>query len=66
MWIFSEQYGMFNADNISAIFAPDPVSDAEVIYANDSGHGFRVTEGKGNYRKIMDAILNGDSVVLVP
>lgn len=66
MWIISKEFGAFNADKLSAIQPPDPGSDWALVFAYDSGRGFRITHGYDSYRKILAAIANNDSFVEVP
>lgn len=64
MWIFSKKYGAFNTDNVSAIIPPDPTNDWFVL-AHGNGRYFRVAEGDDNYQKILTAIANNSSIVVV-
>lgn len=63
MWIFSKKYGLFNTDNLSAILPP--ADEFKLVYAYNSGQGFRVTEGEDNYNKILLAIADNTHHVAV-
>ena len=63
MWIISKKHGVVNTDNVSAIEIIDWRNNEVHVY--DSVHAFCITDGDGNYQKIIEAIKNHDDYVEV-